>query len=142
MARLLNEAFVEGSFAGEIIEESSIFEVFTNAILVNKVADKTLWMDDDDLLYTITASNSDPSEPPLPVLNAVFRDTLDIDLIVLNTATLTLNGTILTAATDPANPVVGEYVYDPDTGLLTIPLGDLEAGQPDKVITFRVTKVA
>lgn len=140
MAKLVNRADAIGMLDSVEIGDTSLFTVYTSAIYIEKKADRTVWAD-GDLTYTILISNVDDIEPARPIEDAVFTDVIDPTIAVLQDNSVMNGTTPLTPSSTPDTPALGEYVYDPDTGLLTIPLGDVFKGT-DIELSFRVDKTA
>ncbi len=128
MADLINIAAAVGSYNSVSTELTSeaITVQLVDTLAITKTANKTIWAGTDELVYTITITNTDTTfSYDLPTIS----DTLDITLIDLVTDSVMLDGA----------PIA--YTYDNGTGLLTIELTAGVAAGASAVVTFQVQKI-
>lgn len=131
MAQLLNKAEAVGMFDGVPVDNFTELTVELTALDITKTADKRIWVD-GELTYTIVVTNIDDRTSGVPVETVKVTDIIDPTIATLVSGSVEIDGV---PATQP-----GDYTFDPASGLLTVTLGNIAAGN-SRTITFRVERV-
>lgn len=129
MAYYTNNGVATAEYEGMAVRAESKVTVQIPAITLLKTTDTNMWTG-DELTYNVKVANTE--DPGSTATNVVFTDTIDITKAALNTDSVIINGTPAVLGTD--------FTYDPATGLLTIPLDDLDPSDEHE-ISFRIKKV-
>lgn len=121
---LLNSGAVAGSYGliPTVVTSNVVTTQLVSGLTVVKSADKEVWADATNLIYTITVTNNAGQEFSNPILT----DLLDPLKIILVDGSVEINGV--------------EAVYTYVAGLLTVELPDLAVGD-DAEVTFQVQKI-
>jgi len=122
---LLNQVFVDGTYDSLPlgVDTNALSTLIVTGIVATKSADKAVWVD-GELTFSIVIDNQADEDFVTPTLT----DVLDITLIKLVDNSVEVGG------------VVSAYTYNDLTGLLTVVLPTIEAGD-DLTITFKVEMI-